>query len=618
MPVQHTVMGKSVPSYRLPRRFLIAVAVTILFIVSALVYVLDSSVPAVPSVAELSESVPHQLPHPFPKPTLPKLNVPSFPNPFRQVAHKPAVQANSTSGQVNWHSHWGWLHPFSSSITLDEDRAVLPPLKKRPIIYTFYDTSEKKDEATKTAEHKLLTIWRRAWWAQGFKPIILGRAEAMNNPLHETLRSQKLPPALEADLARWLAWEHMGTGVLANWLALPMAPHDDPVLTYLRRGTYPKLTRYSDLGSGLLCGDSSAITAVLKQALVSPAFNESKSLVEAVPKPLVNTDQSQQAIAFYDSTNIEKNYKGLSKKAGSSRAGILEPLAALMNSHLHNTFQNVFSKGVAVLKPLPDRSTSLVDPALRIARCLAQCPDSPLPSSCPPNRPKCTPCDGSHSLLISTPQILRNSSTLFTIGTVPHPYTLSSLISQRADVNTRFIRRQTKRDPWILAATRELMGPDIGGTPRLIKFKESVAGEWDSPRSLWITPEKGEVQNVDWHFGFTLPQCDISKGPSSGAKSTGPDPEGPVPTEKELQQEMSLLDKASNAVMSTSKQQKALREMVEAWNLIDTEAWKFARAYRARSHVERTKWEEEEENFAGGMSSDGRGSRWSKWFDSNR
>ena len=41
----------------------------------------------------------------------------------------------------------------------------------------------------------------------------------------------------------------------------------------------------------------------------------------------------------------------------------------------------------------------------------------------------------------------------------------------------------------------------------------------------------------------------------------------------------------------------ALRDAVEAWNMADTEAWKFVRAFNARRQVERQKWQEEEDKF---------------------
>ena len=43
-----------------------------------------------------------------------------------------------------------------------------------------------------------------------------------------------------------------------------------------------------------------------------------------------------------------------------------------------------------------------------------------------------------------------------------------------------------------------------------------------------------------------------------------------------------------------------IRDAVEAWNMADTEAWRFVRAFAAREVVERRRWEEEERRFAGG------------------
>ncbi|KAI9681336.1 MAG: hypothetical protein M1817_002619 [Caeruleum heppii] len=625
---------------RLPRRWKVLFALLLsLLTFSAVLLTSPSSIPTVPTVANLSDHLPDHIP----RPKLPKLTVPNIRNPFRPTAHQPPVQANSTSGEAKWYSDWKWLNPFSSSITLDENRSVLPPLRKRPHIYTFYDTSEHKDEPRRAAEHELLLIWRRAWWAQGFRPIILGRPEAMSNPLYEKLQfknqANKLESALEAELARWLAWEHMGAGVLANWLALPMGAHDDPLLSYLRRGEYPKLTRYETLGTGLFSGEQAAISAALKQALDSPDLAKSKSFLDLLPKETFDVDPAHDSIAYYDAATLTAKYKLISDKiAGLYKDGMLL-LAQLINSHLHTTFQNTFTKGVAVLKPLPKHTTALTRAALRIAHSLAECNDTPLPASCPPNRPKCNPCVSAHPLKIDTPFIFRNTSTLYTIGTVPHPYTLASLHHQRPSIDRGFIRRSTDRDPWILAATKELMGTGVGGAPRVVRFKEAVASDYGRAHSLWLVAETSAdiAANADealnWHFGFALPSNITDKGlstpPVPGSKPNIPlgttsseKDDAKLPTHSELAHENSLLQKSIGAVQSRAKPMVAVREMVEAWNMADAEAWRFLRAYSAREGVERDAWEREEGKFVGGRGKgiEGRGGRgrgrgWRGWLD---
>ncbi|KAI9759989.1 MAG: plasma membrane fusion protein prm1 [Chaenotheca gracillima] len=642
MPVQRTFFGQSVsvPRWMPPRRILFVLITASLFTIGTLIFASSSqslsSVPSVEDLADLSKHIDDHLPK-----SLPKISIPNFNNPLGPSAHTPPVQANSTSasGETKWHSTWKWLkNPFSSSLTLDENRAVLPPLRTRPPIYTFFDTTVKRDKAAKDAEEKLLLGWRRAWWAQGFRPIVLARAEAMKNPMYETFQfrlrdkdnDMEMDPQLEIELVKWLAWEHMGTGILSNYLAIPMAPFEDPLLSYLRRGEYPQLTRYEGLDGGVFSGERSGISAAVKQALDNPDLLKAKSFIEAVPKDAFTVDPSHDGIAFYDMNIINDRYKVVSETYAKSASDGKEALAQLINEHLHSTFQNSFSQGIAVLKPFPAHMTTLVEPALQIADLLGECSSSPMPTSCPPNKNRCNPCASAHRLQITTPSMYRNKTGLYTIGTVPHPYTLTSLMSQREELDARFVRRETTRDQWIFQTTKEYLGTGVSGLRRIIKFKEAVAGEDGTAHSLWLIPEKEPpTENLEWYFGFKLP-VEKSNGGVATPPVPGSDPNSrrgerkrqgtggpadPIPTAEELKQEQGLLVKAKESLKSSNKPQQVIKGTVEAWSLADTEAWKFVRAFRARSKVERMKWEEEEKQFNGGVGVEGRGSALSRWFD---
>ncbi|MCJ1299596.1 hypothetical protein MMC08_002388 [Hypocenomyce scalaris] len=607
--------SEAYPVQRPPRRQCLRTAAVTLFIILVFIIFASSSVPSVPSVAQLSDSAKDAAQYVH-RPKMPKLGVPSMHNPFRQAAHEPPQQANSTSGEAKWFNDWKWLNPFSSSITLDENRSVLPPLRTRPPIYTFYDTSKEKDAATKEAENQLLLIWRRAWWAQGFRPVVLGKAEAVNNPLYESLQAKHLAPELESDLLRWLAWGHMGTGILANWLVVPMGPYEDNLVSYLRRGSYPKLTRYESFRSGLFSGDKVAINAALAQTIDSPELEASRSFLEAADPSIFAVDPVPAAIAFYDSATISSRYKAVTDQILESHALGLKSLGELITSHLQTTFQNDFPSGIAVLKPLPVHSTALIHPALSLANSLARCPKSPIPASCPPNRPKCQPCNPDKPMSITTPSVSRNTSTLYTIGIIPHPYTLATLLLQKSDITTPQIRRETKRDPWLLAVTSEVLGKDYSGPARIVKFKESVASEWGESHSLWFTDQRNlTTSNLDWHFGFPLPRGENDEHPHEIPVSYPP-PEAsekfiPLPNERELANEKKLLATARDRLKSREAKD-GIREVVEAWNMADTEAWRFVRAYAARERVERQKWEDEEKGFAG--AEERRGEGWGGWF----
>ncbi|KZF19914.1 hypothetical protein L228DRAFT_250331 [Xylona heveae TC161] len=655
MPVQPTLFGRAISGRRLPpRRFLVVFALIASLAIYSLVQLLPSSyaVPSAPSVGDLSGQKSSSHLH---RPKFPKLSVPSIHNPFRQAAHEPPVQANSTSGEASWFSDWKWLNPFSSSITLDENRAVLPPLRPRPPIYTFYDPNANTDSETRDAESKLLLAWRRAWWAQGFRPAVLGRAESMKNPMYESLQLLRLEPDIEEEMARWLAWGHMGAGILASHLAFPMASYDEALLSYLRRGDYPKLTRYEGLGSGLFCGDQNAINAAIKQALANPELRNSKSIVDSLPKATFDVDPNHDSIALYDAATVASKYKPIAEKitgtdagsatsssskdkeaaaadssAAASPAEGLQQLVQLINSHLHLIFQNNFYDGIQVLKPWPLHTTALVEPAYEIAQRLAECSFTPMQSSCPPNRPRCKPCLPTHPMQVTTPESFFNTSTKYIIGTVPHPYTLLSLAFQREqkDITTRFVRRDTDRDVWLMKVTKELTKAGGTGSSRVVHFKDSVASTWGAAHSYWLTGDTMPMDSdsasltadVDWHFGFVLPRpgeyvdAGTSETPVPGPerRPQPPKPKIPPPSTEELAKEKAMLAAARQVLKSNDKKLEAVKAMVEAWNLADAEAWRFARAFAARANVERAKWEEDEKNFAG---TESRGIGWGRWFD---
>ena len=623
MPVQRTLFGRSIslPRRLPPRRVIFVFVIAVCFVITTLLFTTGGS-----KSTQIGDNLlsPEEAPAKS-RLSLPSISIPSILNPFRPAVHKPPVQSNSTSGEIEWLSDWTWLNPFSSSITLDENRSVLPPLPSRPYIYTFYDSSAKEGSATREAEDKLLLTWRKAWWAQGFRPMVLGRAEAMENPMYEALQIQNLEPGLELDLARWLAWGQMGTGILSNYLAIPMGAHDDNLLSYLRRGEFPFLRRYEGLGNGLFSGQKDAINAAIKVALDNKSIGQAKSFLDIVPEDTFKVDRAHDSIAFYDSATISKLYKPIADKLYDSQAEGLALLPQLINSHLHLTFQTLFSKGIAVLNPMPEHMTALIEPAINIASFLTECPLSPIPLSCPPNNPKCILCNPNNLLPLTYPQLFRNESTMYTIGTVPHPYTCTSLNAQRDNIDTRFIRRKTERDPWLKAATKDNLGTIIGTAPRLVRFKEMVASPFGTAHSLWLTPEKDRdpMQGLDWFFGFSLPknktliEVPISRRPKRPIRPpVKDDPEKKKPTmdENELLLEKDRLQKARTALKSKVKQQVLVKEASEAWNLADTEAWRFARAFTARRAVERLKWEQDESKVSK-AGTEGTGTSKGRWLD---
>lgn len=646
MPVQRTIFGRPLTLQMPPRRFQ-ALGVLVIFIIVNLTFYGPPSretLQTLPTYEEVADAVTDAVKHPH-VPDLGELPA-VVPNPFGPSAHKPPIQPNSTSTSayraIEWLSDFKWRNPFSSSISLDENRAVLPPLRERPPIYTYYDAPKKQDKKVSEAENRLILAWRRAWWAQGFKPQVLSRAEAMQHPQYQLFQRMKLGSKVELEVMRWLAWGHMGGGILANWLALPMAEYENPMLAFLRRNEYPKLSRIQSLDNAVFFGEGSSVDEAIKKVMANQllknvtanldkitqlAKKEGGAVVNLLDSKDIVVDAKANGVASYTMDTITNKYQTVADKlTNTTQAEGLDLLANLVNSHLHLTFQEQHPEGVAVVKPLPEHTTALMYEATEIARNLTQCPTSPMPKSCPPNRPKCKPCDANKAMKLQEFPEFVNTTKFFTIGTVPHPYTITSLHYTRDTLDANFLRNNAKRDLWLSELTRKSIPKEHTESYRVLQFKELIAA---APiHSLWLTAERITQKDIDWILGFDLPQIASSTTePSSPSNSSEliifprPGPPDPIeglqkPDEKWIKREEERLRRARDAIKSKDKIMKTIVDAVEQWNLADTEAWKFARAYSARRRMERKKWEEDEQKFAGSEKKagvrhgDGSGGRW--------
>jgi hypothetical protein len=418
----------------------------------------------------------------------------------------------------------------------------------------------------------------------------------------------KLDSKVDLEIMRWLAWGHVGGGVLTNWLALPMADYENPMLSFLRRAEYPKLSRIQSLNNGVFFGQHSAVEDAIKKVLANPllknvtenkdqltqlARKEGGAVVNLLGKNDIAVDKKADGVAYYTTDTISSKYGTVNDKlTNTTQAEGLDLLANLINSHLHLTFQEQHPEGVAIAKPLPEHTTALMLEATEIARNLTQCPTSPMPKSCPPNRSKCKPCDYKKGMKLQQFPTFVNTTKFFTIGTV---------------------RKSTAKDKT--------------ESYRLVQFKELVAAA--PAHTLWLTAERVTQHDLDWIFGFDLPQvASANEEPTSPndkseliifPRSKPPKPiEGQeVPDEIWIQKEDYRLRLARDALKSKEKRQVALVKAVEDWSLADTEAWRFARAFSARRRMERKKWEEDERKFAGTEKKAGErhGTGGGRWLD---
>jgi hypothetical protein len=198
---------------------------------------------------------------------------------------------------------------------------------------------------------------------------------------------------------------------------------------------------------------------------------------------------------------------------------------------------------------------------------------------------------------ISQPATYKNSSYVFTIGTLPHPYTLISLQQGSEEVTTRHIRRETERDPWLTEVTKDRLSNEFGGAARAVVLKQAVADDSAIGTSLWMTVESLPANNgqvlpsalldeFEWQFGFKIPRSGPTETKKEGetkesAQNTNKGSmQNANPSKQGIEKEYDLITKAREVLKSKETNRIGIKDVAEAWNLADTEIWRFVRAYR--------------------------------------
>lgn len=207
-------------------------------------------------------------------------------------------------------------------------------------------------------------------------------------------------------------------------------------------------------------------------------------------------------------------------------------------------------------------------------------------------------------MTVSTPSRFRNSPQIFTLGVVPHPWSFALVDRLRESINVTWIL-ESPRDPWLTAITQAYLGTGVTSSRRVMRFKELAAGEVATSDSLWLPAENEVPSDLDWHFGFTLPEKSMDDGKSQSPVPADrlPKPEdelpdrlnGPVASDEDVAHERALLDRAKSVVMLNrlSTNGTKMRSSLEAWSMADTEAWRFTRALSARRLLEYEEWAKE-------------------------
>ncbi|EPS45034.1 hypothetical protein H072_1040 [Dactylellina haptotyla CBS 200.50] len=518
---------------------------------------------------------------------------PNLPSWYGPGAHKSPEPTNGTASTSTWYEHWSWLNPFASSADYSESRTVLPPLPPRCPIYAYYDKDIKASQQTHTDDVVMLA-WRRAWWAAGFEPIILNPSDAKQHGMYRKVKGQlgKNQEKLEYNILRWLAWDRMGNGILSDFRIFPMPTNSDPVIPFLRRCDFGMTaTRFRTLGSGIFAASAPVIKSVVKNITSTDLSKlpEDRVSPAQIATDLFTVDEPPASLAYYSTKNVAEKYKELQPSQ----------LPRLINAHLHTHFQNQYPHGIYVLNAIKPDSDVLSLESYKVGQKLALCPESPFPTSCPPNvkEGECKLCDG--KMPVDLVKEYKNGTSAFTVGGIPHPMTLQGFIYGRLVHEVSFVRKNSTRDVFLKVVTKDFAKEGTGAGYRAVKIKEVIASSLSSVQdrmsgtgivdSIWTSVEKGwDVKEIEWIMGFTFPET-IPPSPHLNQDKA------------EVTKHTQIFEDAKHAVRAETKGLKRLRGAIESWSLGDFEVWKFVRAFEERRKSERAAYIKKEKGFGKGL-----------------
>lgn len=482
-----------------------------------------------------------------------------------------------------------WRKPIVFDPRYSVASTKIPPAHRRCQVSTYIDSEDERQKV-----NELLQVWKRAWWAFGFEPVILTRKDCESNPNYSEFNaSADIEVEYKVRNRKLFAWAAHGAGLYADYTAIPATWFDsDDTLELFKSCNFAHPVKYRDTELDLFHADISYAKKIINALLKGSTDPE---LVDDL-----FYEEEQNLIAHYTPDNMEKMFDGNEKNVAET--------ANIANAHLHHAFLSKYPKGIAILDPNGD--DALNEPARRLAKRLASCPQFEDSDSCPPTQPNlkmadklqkshvpvrssserlcgnpCTSKDGISTSPIHTevtPFLPPANSGYFSCVGIAHPLSVLTMTEGKADVNANSARKHLLRDPTVRALTSGYITSDmVGIDQRLLLVKDAMYTLPSISNSTWLIWEQefgqDQVQEelVEWDLGFAMDE----KRPSTRKNN------------KDSKTVSWIQQLGENAIGRVIPKKKKLKNdedktAIEAWNTGDSEMWKFLSGWLSQRNDE--------------------------------
>lgn len=175
------------------------------------------------------------------------------------------------------------------------------------------------------SELGILEAWKRAWYAMGFKPTILTKADAEKHPYYSkyvnvSTSSIHHTSSVHSILTKYLSWTAVGAGLLSDYRVFPATRnYDNEVFAKLRECNFsgqPAISIVPD-DSAFVAADAIAAQKIVSSIMKSyvPDFTEEKKEERSNKLEKIHERGTDKAITGTDLEKIKSDKEEVAKEA---------------------------------------------------------------------------------------------------------------------------------------------------------------------------------------------------------------------------------------------------------------------------------------------------------------